>query len=119
MKQEKRLTHRKKILIGSVAAVLVLVSAVYVHGIRRVDPQALDKLIGQELPPGSSETKVIAFLDSKGISHSEYVPEYRRIEAQVGRSRVGLVGGRIIIKFYFDSGRRLMSHTLDEFLDFL
>jgi hypothetical protein len=62
---------------------------------------------------------VVAFLESKNISHSDYVPEYHQIQAQIGRSRIGLGRGRIIIKFYFDEHGRLERHTVRELLDFL
>jgi len=98
---------------------LLLALVIYVHGIRIVDPQALDQAITQKLPSGSDQAQVIAFLDSNRISHSEYMPEHHLIQASIGKSRIGLGGGRLIIFFYFDDHRRLVRHTVDEMLDFL
>lgn len=93
--------------------------SVFVHGIHRVDPHDLEQTISQQLPPGTDLSQVSAFLDSRGISHSEYVPEYHAMQAEIGRSRIGLGGGRIVMKFFFNDERKLASHSVREILDYL
>ena len=117
MKRPKVFTRRK--CISAVAIALIVILIAYVHGVHRVDPSDLDRTIKRQLPPGTDLSQVVAFLDSRGISHSEYVPEYHEMQAQIGRSRIGLGGGRIVIKFVFNSDRKLVSHTVREILDYL
>ena len=117
LKPQKKITVRKAVAVIAVTALALLIA--YAHGIRRVDPRDLDKRITQQLPPGSDISQVVAFLNSRGISHSEYVPEYHEIQAQIGRSRIGLGGGRIVLKFFFNNDGKLASHTVREILDYL
>ncbi len=119
MQEKKRLSKRAKHLVAVVVATSILTLGIYVHGIRRVDPGALDKLIEQKLPLGSDQAQVITFLASNRISHSEYVSKDHRIQGQIGKSRVGFIHARILINFYFDDRDKLVRHTVDELLDFL
>ena len=104
--------NKKLFFIAIISALLCLV-VICVHGVRRVDSDKLDKLIQQRLPPGSDEKDVIAFLDSNGISHSDYSPESQSIYGQI-RSRVGLINSSIHVMFGFDEHGKLMRHTLVE-----
>src|SRR6202165_2144756 len=112
MQEKKRLSRRTKYLVAVIVATLVLALAIFVHSIQRVDPRALDTLIEQELPPGSDQAQVIAFLVSNRISHSEYVRKDHRIQAQIGKSRVGFIRARILIDFYFDDRDKLVRHKI-------
>src|SRR5258708_3577200 len=111
--------RRFPVVIAAVVSALLLALVIYVHGIRRVDPHALDRTITQQLSTGSDQAQVIAFLDSNGISHSGYMPEHHVIQATIEKSRIGLGGGRLIIHFYFDDQRRLVGHRVYEKLNFL
>lgn len=111
--------RKSRVLVAAAIGLLVLALILYVHGIHLVDPRSLGQEITGKLPPGTDQSQVIAFLDSRRISHSEYVPQYHQIQAEIGKSRIGLGGGRIIIKFYFDDRGKLLSHTVRELLDFL
>lgn len=111
--------RRLLILWIAIFSLLLCAGIVYFHGIRIGDPEGLDRVLGQNLPAGTGQAQVIVFLDSKKISHSEYVPEYHEIQAQIGKSRIGWGGGRIIIKFYSDERGKLKSHSVHELLDFL
>ena len=54
------------------------------------------------------------FLDSNHIPHSEYLADYRRIDANIPRSTIGLVNGQIHIEFRFDEDGKLVKHELHE-----
>src|SRR5690348_16529456 len=104
---------------AAIIATGIAALAVFVHGVHRVDPGDLEKTITRQLPAGTDLSQVMAFLNSRGISRSEYVPEYHEIQAQIGRSRIGLGGGRIVLKFFLNKGGKLASHSVREILDYL
>lgn len=101
------------------AFLLIACLGTYIHGIRRVDPQQLDRLISQNLPAGTDQSMVIAFLNARHISHSEYSPELRKIFAHVPKSYVGLFSGFIHIEFKFDENGRLVQYELRELFETL
>jgi hypothetical protein len=104
----------KRAVVYLVLLLLLIALIVYVHGIQRVDPRKLDRLIGQNLPPGTDKARVLEFLDSNHIGHSEYLSDYRRIDANILRSTIGLVNGQIHIEFKFDERGKLVGHRLSE-----
>jgi hypothetical protein len=105
----------KKAFLAYLIFVPLLVALVaYVHGIQRVDPQKLDRSISQSLSPGTDKATVVEFLDSNHIPHSEYFADYRRIDANIPRSTLGLVNGQIHIEFRFDEDGKLVKYELHE-----
>jgi|SRR5579859_4494042 len=115
----RRTITKKAFAVYTIAFLLIACFAIYVHGVRRVDPQILNRLISQTLPAGTDESKVIAFLDAHHISHSEYSPELGRIFAYVPKSYVGLFHGFIHIEFKFDENGRLLKYELRELFETL
>lgn len=114
MTKKRHFAKRTKALIAVVIFVLMVALAVYVHGVQRIDPQALDKLIEQELARGSDQRQVLAFLDSNHISHSEYMPDVHIIYCEITKSRWGLMNHNIHITFNFDEYGKLMRHKLED-----
>ncbi len=108
------LWKRKKVVVYLIFVLLLIALMAYVHGIKRVDAQKLDRLISQRLPPGTDEAQVIEFLDSNHIEHSEYISNYKRIDAYILKSTIGLVNGRIYIVFIFNEDGKLVKYDLRE-----
>jgi len=105
----------KKPFITYVVLLLFFISlATYVHGVHRIDPRKLEQSISQSLPPGTDKSKVIDFLNSNHISHSEYLSTYRRIDGNILKSTIGLINGQIHIEFRFDEAGKLVGHELHE-----
>ena len=104
-------------IIGS----LVLLSGLlaFAHGVRIIDPKKVEKTISTNLHVGSDKSEVIHFLNAQHIAHSEYVPEFRRIDAGINRSTIGLMKGHINIQFQFDENGKLLSYRVQELLEFL
>jgi hypothetical protein len=113
----KRFSRRRLGIV--VAGIIVICSVAYVHGVRRVSPKAIELLINRNLQPGARPDDVIAFLNAQHIAHSGYIPESKKIYADIGRSSIGLATGRINIVFTFDEDGKLISHNLRELFDFL
>ena len=110
----------RKAVIASVLFLLFLVClATYLHGCQRVDARKLDGLMRQSLPVGTDKGAVLTFLDSKHIRHSEYMKEYRRIDANIPKSTVGWINGQIYIVFTFDQGGKLVHYELRELFETL
>jgi len=111
---ERHLTMKKKLFLVASIIILLGLAVICVHGIRRVDSQALDIRIQQELPPGSDEKDVVAFLDSNRISHSDYSSESQAIYGEIPKSRVGLINSSVHVMFGFDEHGKLIRHTVVE-----
>jgi hypothetical protein len=94
-------------------------SAILIHGVHRVDPQKIDRLIREGLPVGSDATEVIRFLDSNQIAHFEYVPKFRNIGAFIPNSTIGLTKSFIHINFRFDENGKLVRYELRELFEVL
>jgi len=109
--------RRKRIIIGIGAFLVIASLIVYVHGVHRMDPRALDRLIQQELPLGIDKDSVLAFLDAHRIPHTPYMVETRKIQGQMGRSAVGLKRARIYIDFNFDENGKLINHDVQEMFE--
>lgn len=88
-----------------------------------VTVQEVKGQIEKELPLGSPSSQVTAFLDSRGISHSDYVEgelysveksefvETRLINASISKVERRLwVDYDIYITFWFDENRRLVDY---------
>jgi len=88
-------------------------------GIPIVRKSSIETEITQNLPVGSDNSAVIAFLNARHIAHSEYYPDKGKIYAGVSRSRLGLLRARLHIEFDFDAKGRLTSHRVAELIDFL
>lgn len=97
---------------------------------RRIPLEEMEKMIAKEIPNGSSEAQVKAFLDSRNISHSEYlpIPPYGKYDEKVKlRNDIkGYISAfmkdanagfpenfGIGIKLYFDEHRNLIAHTIE------
>ena len=113
-----KMSKRKPVVIF-VSLIVLAGLAVAVHGVHRVDANALDELIHQRLPPGTDQTAVLAFLNSQHINHTEYVRDRQMIQAGISRSSIGLLTGRIHIDFWFDENGKLVRSELVELFDFL
>ncbi|HWX55230.1 MAG TPA: hypothetical protein VN176_11630 [Verrucomicrobiae bacterium] len=110
----------KKALAAYLFFLLLLISVVtYIHGVRRVDAQQLNHLIGQRLPAGTDKSTVLEFLDANHISHSEYSREYRRLDANIPKSTVGLISSQIYIVFSFDENGKLVQYEFHELFETL
>ncbi|HET6843269.1 MAG TPA: hypothetical protein VFK06_16570 [Candidatus Angelobacter sp.] len=105
----------------SLAACCLLLSCLvtYVHGVRRVDAQKLNHLISQKLPVGTDKATVLQFLDVTHISHTEYAREYRRIDASIPKSTIGLISSFIYIVFNFDENGKLLQYEFHEIFETL
>ncbi|MEK6406232.1 MAG: hypothetical protein AABN34_04635 [Acidobacteriota bacterium] len=110
------------ILLGCIVLACCSTSNVSVDGLK----EEIDK----ECPTGSHYSKVIGFLDSKGIQHSPYqeAKEYhlsigdyikvRIIGAQIPRvKRRMFITWTIYIRFDFDEGGRLTEYKVRESRD--
>jgi hypothetical protein len=87
---------------------------VILNGIPLVSASHVRATIAQNLPLGSSPEAVIYFLDAQHIPHSGYVPDIRRIYAEIGRSSIGLMEGHINIQFEFNRDGKLISYKVQE-----
>lgn len=90
-----------------------------VHGVHRVNPKHIESEISQSLPLGVDETSVLVFLNERKIRHSDYLPEYHRIYAEIDHSTVGLIKGHIHIEFNFDDHGKLLNCEVKELFDSL
>jgi len=118
IRKKTRFTLRR-LVIAAVGLFLLICAVVYVHGIHRVDPKSVQRLLDRNLKPGTDKERVLQFLDTQHIAHSEYLPELQRIYADIGRSSIGLATGRINIVLTFDEQGKLVSYTVQELFDFL
>ena len=107
----------KKALVYAAVILVGLCLATYIHGIRRVDPERLKRLITQALPAGTDESSLIVFLDSNHIRHSEYSPQLEKIFAGVPKSYIGIVNGHIHIEFKFNENGKLTEYDLRELFE--
>ena len=72
----------------------------------------IDDLLNRELPPGTSKTEVIQFLDHHGWPHSE---QNRSVQSTVRDSSHNfLIRTDIQIRFDFDSDHKLLRHVQKE-----
>ena len=99
------------------AGILLLAGVILVHGIHRVDPERVKATIARNLSPGADKDTVLMFLDSEHIHHSNYLPECSRIYAEIDRSTIGLIKGRIHMEFNFGADGRLQSYEVKELFD--
>jgi hypothetical protein len=112
MATKTRWTRIQIALAASAGILIIAFFGVCVHGVHRVDPQSTRHLIDEQLPLGSDVTRVIAFLDTNRIAHSEYA--HHLVSAGIDRSSVGLFTGRIYIEFRFDQDGKLQTYRLQE-----
>lgn len=79
-------------------------------------------LVRRELPLGVSVSQVKAWLDARGIEHSEYGPHHADgaqgeiVSIIRDTHRTFLVSSDIQVVFRFDRQRRLMGHSVRELL---
>ena len=106
-------------LAGIAVLTCLVIGFVLIHGIHRVDPKRVEAEIALNVPVGADINSVIRFLDSQNIRHTDYLPKYHRIYAEIKRSTVGLIVGHIHIEFNFDENGKLVSHEVKELFDFL
>jgi hypothetical protein len=104
-------------LVMLTVSILLLVGLILVHGIHRVDPKRVRSTISRNLSPGADKDTVLRFLDSEHIHHSNYLPEYSRIYAEIDRSTIGLIKGHIHMEFNFGADGRLQSYEVKELFD--
>ena len=109
---------RRKVVWITLGVVL-LFTAILIHGVHRVDPQKIDRLIREGLPVGSDATEVIRFLDSNHIAHFEYVPQFRQLGAFIPDSTIGLAKSQIYIDFRFDENGKLVRYEVRELFEVL
>ncbi|HET6931066.1 MAG TPA: hypothetical protein VFI45_12155 [Candidatus Acidoferrum sp.] len=90
-----------------------------IHGVHRVDPNHVKFTIAKNLNRGSDKASVLRFLDSQDIRHSDYLPEYHRIYAEIDRSTIGLIRAHIHMEFNFDNDGNLVNYEVKELFDSL
>lgn len=72
----------------------------------------MDRMIQSELPDGSTQDQVVAFLQSKGARFSV---DKQEIGSFIENSRPGgIISVGLEIKFYFDKNGKLVSHDTKE-----
>lgn len=98
---------------------VVLFSAILIHGVHLVDPQKIDRQIRAGVQVGSDATEVIRFLDSNHIAHFEYVPEFRNLGAFIPNNTIGLTKSMIYIDFRFDENGKLVRYEVHELFEAL
>ena len=112
-------------------ALIVLATAVGWYFAGHVSQRQVNSMIASEVPPGSSATKVKAYLDSHGWRHSDLVETevISDFDSYPGRKRVitaGLKGLRvgsvlsegIFVNFLFDRNERLIDYKVREVFTF-
>lgn len=111
-------------LFLAVGAGLIMPHFQHSNDNKRVTVRALKKEIKKNLPLGSTASQVIAFLDARGIDHSElatedYLSDYpgetdlRLIRAAIPRVKQGpLVEWGIFMSFRFDEKDRLIDYKV-------
>jgi hypothetical protein len=79
--------------------------------------EEMRELIDSEIPTGSSESQVVAFLDRHGFKYSNELPSQRAIFS-VARdsSSKNLVNTSLHVTFRFDEERKLHDYTISESL---
>lgn len=76
------------------------------------------KLITSQLPVGSSKAQVAAFLDSKGIHHSdieenfEYDEERNYMKFRIMTASIERGSSKLLMIFYFDEADRLIKYKV-------
>ena len=112
-KRRKRIWFRIALSILALVFLLVLL-----HGIPIISPRSIDAEIDKNLGQRSDVSAVLHFLDTRGFPHSGYIPEFRRVYAEVNRSSIGLMKGHIHMEFNFNEDGKLVSHKVHELLQF-
>jgi hypothetical protein len=93
--------------------IIVLVLAVPVRFHRGITPKEMTTMVNSELPRGTQVSKVLAFLDSRRIEHSEYEPRERTILAIKRHACWALMMTCTIdMKFSFNEHDRLETSTV-------
>lgn len=103
----------------AIAAFILILGAIFWHGVHRVDPKALDAQIHQSLPPGTDKSRVIEFLNAQLIAHSAYDPDLQKIWAEIPKSSIGLFPAHINIVFTFDKDGKLATYKVQEMFEIL
>lgn len=77
----------------------------------------MDEMIKKELPIGAGKDRVLEFLDSKKIEHSDYI-DYKNqklIMAAVRNTSTGFFAtASIHVTFYFDEYGKLVKYNVEE-----
>jgi hypothetical protein len=117
-RSQQGLSHSLKVLCGLVLTVAVLIVALLLVRQRYVlSSVRLDAEIEKDIPPGSSKTQVIHFVQA------EHPVAYDDMGLQIKARLSGLAENMIykkdvILTFDFDSDGRLLSHTRNEYFTF-
>ena len=83
---------------------------------RRLERRVTDvkNEIREEIPVGAGLDAVLAFLDSRRLEHSEYVPRSRTVYAAIRNVVIQWpIYYGIFIQFHFDEAGRLNSYEVD------
>jgi hypothetical protein len=106
------LVKRASVAAAIVIVIIVLVLTVPMRFHRGVTPMEMTTTVNSELPGGTEVSKVLAFLDSRKIEHSEYHPGERTILA-IKRDACWalMMTCSIDMKFVFDVNNRLEKLT--------
>ena len=103
-------------LLVTIGLGLLLTMASWFTADRRLERRVADVevAIQEELPVGVDLNAVFAFLDSRGIEHSEYVAKSRAVYAAIRNAVVKWpISYGIFIRFHFDETGLLTSHDVD------
>lgn len=108
------LTTRRVLLIA-LAAFLLLGGALTIRISSGPTAEEMKHQIEATLPLGSSTDKVINFVIKQGMTHSDYLPRERIINARLYGVKKGLLYEEsLYVQFRFDSTGALQSFSVEE-----
>jgi hypothetical protein len=108
-------TKTKKILVGVIALVALIVAALVVQIPVGPNADQLRREIENGLPIGASPDRVAEFARKQGMEHSNYLPQERMVNAtKRGISKGLLSETSLFVRFYFDEKNTLERYTVEK-----
>lgn len=105
----------KKILIGAIAFVALIIAALVVQIPTGPNAEQLRSEIEKGLPIGTAPGRVVEFAKKQGMEHSNYLERERMINAiKRGVSKGLLSETSVYVRFYFDEKNTLERYTVEQ-----